>query len=507
MKRKGLCLLLTAIMVMGIAACGPKDDEWGGAKGGINVVIDEAGFGSAWLDNAAAAYSKKTGIKVNVDKNYIQGETISLLNDGTLPYDIAFPMGNILGAQNTNRLVDLTPLYERTPEGSEIPVKEMLTPSLYEKMLTEDGKIFQVPWTESYMSIVYNKSSLDKAFPDGYTLPRTTQELLDFCEKIKKETQLYPFSFCPSIPYSYCAHLVWWAQYEGFDDYYDYFYGYYRDANGERKLALNGEVMDMPGRKKSLEELQKLIARNNGNMHANADSMTYTDMQVAFLGQGYKGRDMKECAFAFNGNWLENEMKKYLAVKPQDFRMMKMPVISCITEKLEDKQMSETKLREVISAIDNGETDYQKLGVSENDFARIREARRMVNGQTMYSYPACVPKTSKNQDKAIDFLEFLVSAEGQKIYAESTNGLTMPFGYQPDAETVSSFVQSGYDLFGRDYLTIEADGFSPLVYNQGFSYYVGLVDSKLYSGSSPDSILKTTKDYYMTYWDQIIALA
>ena len=54
MKRKGLCLLLTAIMVMGIAACGPKDDEWGGAKGGINVVIDEAGFGSAWLDNFSA---------------------------------------------------------------------------------------------------------------------------------------------------------------------------------------------------------------------------------------------------------------------------------------------------------------------------------------------------------------------------------------------------------------------------------------------------------------------
>lgn len=502
--KKIICLLLTISMVMGVAACKQKKDNSDVSRRGINVVIDEAGFGSSWLDNVADAYYKKFGIPVNVEKNYISGETISQLNEGALAYDIAFPMGNILGAQSKNRIVDLTPLYERTPEGSDKPIKGMITPSLYEKMLTDDEKIYQVPWTESYMSIIYNKTSLDKAFPNGYTLPRTTQELIDFCNRIKDETSLYPFAFCPSIPYSYCAHLVWWAQYEGFDNYYDYFYGYYRDANGERKLAKNGEVMDMPGREKSLVELQKLIYRGNGYMHAQADSMTYTDMQIAFLGQGYKGRDMKECAVAFNGNWLENEMKQYLAVKPQDIRMMKMPVISCITEKLEDKQMSEIKLRELITAIDNGETSCP--GVSENDFARVQEARKMVNAQTMYSYPACIPVSSKNQDKAMDFLEYLISPEGQQIYADSMNGLTMPFGYYPK-EGVSSFIQSGYDLFGQDYLTIEADGFSPLVYNQGFTYYIGLIDSQLYSGTAPSTILKSTKDYFMTYWDQIIALA
>ena len=192
--KKIFCLLLTVVMFLGLAACNTKKDNWQSPQGGINVVIDEAGFGSVWLDNVASAYYEKTGIRVNVEKNYIQGETLSLLNDGMLAYDIAFPMGNILGAQNTNRIVDLTPLYERTPEGSDIPIKQMLTPSLYEKMLTDDGKIYQVPWTESYMSIVYNKTSLDKAFPNGYTLPRTTQELLEFCDRIKNETDLYPFA-------------------------------------------------------------------------------------------------------------------------------------------------------------------------------------------------------------------------------------------------------------------------------------------------------------------------
>ena len=228
--KKIICLLLTISMVMGVAACKPKKDDSVVSRRGINVVIDEAGFGSSWLDNVADAYYKKFGIPVNVEKNYISGETMSQLNEGTLAYDIAFPMGNILGAQSKNRIVDLTPLYERTPEGSDKPIKGMITPSLYEKMLTDDEKIYQVPWTESYMSIIYNKTSLDKAFPNGYTLPRTTQELIDFCNRIKDETSLYPFAFCPSIPYSYCAHLVWWAQYEGFDNYYDYFYGYYFDA-------------------------------------------------------------------------------------------------------------------------------------------------------------------------------------------------------------------------------------------------------------------------------------
>ena len=435
-----------------VAACGDGDDWNNGEGAGLNIIIEEAGFGSVWLDDLVAAYSEKTGVSVNVDQSYIAGEIHSLLADGSLTYDIAMPQGGmgIYTAEASGKLTDITSVYEAVPEGSDKTVREMTTKSIYDRLLQDDGKIYQMNWMDSVMSLIYNKTSLDNAFGAGnYTLPRTTDELFEFCNRIKNDTELYPIAVCPSIPYLYASHQVWWAQYEGYDAFYDYYAGYYRNASGERVLAENGEVMDMPGREKSLQIASDLFKKSAGYVSPDAGDMSYTESQAAFLGHGYKGRDMKAYAFMWNGTWLENEMSKYLEQKPQDVRMLRCPVISDITEKLEDTAMSDQTLRNLISAIDNGETSY--AGVSANDFNRVKEARLMVNSQTLDLH-VCVPAAAQNKDTAKDFLIFMASKEGQQIVSRALEGLVMPYGYKPEETSMSTFVKSYYDNYGEGYL-------------------------------------------------------
>lgn len=495
-------------MSFSVMACGGGNDDWDKATGKkLSIIIDDAGFGTKWLTDLVAAYKVKTGVAVKIDPSYIAGEIHSLLADGSLTYDIAMPQGGmgIYTAEASNKLVDLTDVYDAIPEGSDKPIKEMTTESIYNKLLQDNGKIYQMNWMDSVMSLIYNKTTLDKAFGEGnYTLPRTTEEIFEFCNRILAETNVYPIAICPSIPYLYSAHQVWWAQYEGFDAYYDYYAGYYRNSQGERTKATNGEVMDMAGRAKSLKVASDLFKKSAGYVSDVAGDMTYLESQIAFLGQGYKGRDMKEYAFMWNGTWLENEMSKYLAVKPQDIRVMRMPVISSIIERLEDAAMSETTLRNLIDAIDRGDLSYGT--VSDKDFERVKEARLMVNSQTLDLH-AAIPVLAKNQDTAKDFLIFMASAEGQEISSKALNGLVMPYGYKPDQSTMSNFVKSYYDAFGDGYNYINDDNSSPLVNRKGFSGYSGAVDSRLYKGDTPEAILKTCKDYYMNYWDEIISLA
>ena len=176
-----------------------------------------------------------------------------------------------------------------------------------------------------------NKTVVDRIFPEGYEIPNTTDELIRFCNEIKAEG-VYPFSISTSISYWDYLHWVWWAQYAGYDNYIDYYWGYYQkeqpDGTTVRTLAENGEVLGMPGRLESVKVAENLLKKENGYMHKYADSMTWQEAQIAFVGQGYAGQDMTESAMMVNGQWLENEVQSYLLTKPQDLVMIKTPVIS-----------------------------------------------------------------------------------------------------------------------------------------------------------------------------------
>lgn len=101
--------------------------------------------------------------------------------------------------------------------------------------------------------------------------------------------------------------------------------------------------------------------------------------------------------------------------------MIKTPVISSLVKTLENKSMTDETLSAVIDAIDEGKSSY--AGVSEKDFTRISEARRMVYSAT-FDHCCAIPAKSKNKPLAMEFLRFMASDMGQSIYAKYLNGLT-----------------------------------------------------------------------------------
>ena len=506
-----LCLIM--FMICNVSACGLKsnggDDDDGTQypplAGSISVCIFEAGYGTQWLTDMAKAFRRKTGIRVNVSKSYLGGEIDSMIDGGTAPYDIVFALSSsFYRYQDRDLLAELSDVYNAVPEGESKPIKEKMNTNIYNKLLDDENKIYQMSWVDSMCSLMYNKTTLDNVFgADNYTVPRTTDELYEFAQAIEATKKAYPFVFSTQDLYLIYGALTWWAQYDGYEKYYDYYQGYYTKEDGTKAIALNGENMDSPGRKKSLEVCAKLYAKSAGFTHNSAASMTYAEAQTAFVGQGYKGRDLKEVAMMTVGDWVQNEMGIYLAQKPQELRMMRTPIISSIVEQLEDKNMSDAKLRELVDAIDAGETSC--AGVSDNDFARVKEARMMACCAN-FDHPVAIPKTSAKQDLAKKFLVFMASDEGQKIYADTLGGLTQCYGYKPDATGLSGYTLSRRNLF-ENYLPICLDTEPELTRNGFSAFYTQVINAPLYNGDSPDDILAVTKTQFMTDWKNTIALA
>ncbi|GHU98351.1 hypothetical protein FACS1894211_01950 [Clostridia bacterium] len=509
---KKFCLILAAaVMVLSAAACKPDDEiPVGGWRGTVNISVMEAGFGTHWLDEMASAFQKEADVKVNVSKSYIHNEILNQIEGGTSNADIVMPVGNLFKYQHQGLLADLTDVYDAVPKGEDKAVREKMNKSLYDMFLDNKGEIYQMSWANSLTSFVYNKTVLDELFgADGYRLPRTTGELIDFANQIKTVSNggVYPFTYSASTVYLNLAISTWWAQYEGAESYSDYFNGYYYNESGIRTKAASFTDLDAAGREKSLSVASALFSKSAGYTHQYADTMSYLESQISFLSWGYKNADDRKCAMSVNGDWLENEMQTYLVGKPQDIRMMRMPVISGIVEKLENNTMPEATLRGLIEAIDNGATSFE--GVSANDFNKVKAARLMVF-TIANEHSIGILKTSKEQTLAKEFLTYLASDKAQAIYAKELGGITQPYGYTPDPATLSPFAQSRVDTFGNNFVPIYTGFSSPLVYVGGFEEFSdrNSIARRVLNGDSAAAIRQTSRSAYSgSTWNTIINLA
>ena len=192
-----------------------------------------------------------------------------------------------------------------------------------------------------------------------------------------------------------------------------------------------------------------------------------------------------------------------------NIQMIKTPIISSIVEKLsfyaedtnfynltaEKKAEYDDKLQQIIDYVD-GKTTEKPDGCKDGDIAIVAEARGVeyVSGNALI---AQVPCYSNQIDSAKEFLKFMASDEGMRIFRDSTSGCELPFNYSVKEENtnVTVFRKSINDVLSVSEARFVNDkdkiftigGINVLLYNTNLRF----VDA-----FTSNTNRKTAKQYY-----------
>lgn len=166
-----------------------------------------------------------------------------------------------------NLYLELSDLYDTKVPGKDATLKEYLKDGMYEAQLTDDGKVYTVPWIAPMDGLVYNKKVLDSF---GITdIPRTTDEFESVLKQIKSglsvsgepvttENGEKVSGLISANNSAYWAFVwpTWWAQYEGMDNVRNYFMA--KTADAARKQFADWNALKQEGKLVSIEELVDL---------------------------------------------------------------------------------------------------------------------------------------------------------------------------------------------------------------------------------------------------------
>lgn len=468
---KFICLLLAMTLSCSLfAACGGGSSNKGDS---LNVYIHEAGFGYDWLEEIGLSFKAQTGVDVKV-RPIQQDAELPKIQAGRSDADIAFLLSDMTSNSELGLFVELDELvYNKTPYGQEGALIKDLAPYYDVLNVCERGKHFAISYASSIQGLLYNKTTLDTIYPDGYTLPLTTDQWIAQLTDIKTnhtgnttdghadnldETKAY--GLVSAADYMEYIGTTWWAQYDGANKFFDYWAGC---VDGQFNSSAPA-MAQTDGRLESLKAMESIYSKSTGFVHQN-NAVFYTTEgfksgQEVFAGKGYNGIDMRMVAYYPCGNWYENEMGSLL--DDQEVRMMKVPVISSIVNTFADetdKQMSDETLASIIAKIDAGTPYSSEYGCAEATYNKVKEARNIVSSQGEL-HQALILKSSQQQQNAADFLRYVISDAGQAIYSKYMKGLDMGYGYvaseDPDV-TVSAFAQSTLDMVNNDTIFVYRD--------------------------------------------------
>ena len=370
----------------------------------VRIYFWKSGYGVDFMQRIVDEYNKKqSDYKVSLDYAANAATILSTLNLGEAnTYDLYFTM-----VQNDEQLAsatDLSDLLDANGYDENVTIRSKYNPALLNSQKEADGRIDTLTFGSGYLGIIYNADIL-KEYEEEFGLPKTTKELEELTAELLNNDKIEaPWLFYNDATYSgYWNYLatVWAAQYDGTDYYYN---NLLQLKDGDKKPDDVLKAKD--GRFKAIDAMEKFITPVT--VHEEVTSTNFTKVQTLFL-QG-------KSAFLVNGNWLLNENRATANVA-----MMKMPVISSIVEKLEYRTasngfMSDSMLSAVIDAVDGGESSY--AGVSENDFARIKEARNLMYNNSSMQH-VFIPEYSPAKDAAKDFLRYFYSDYGTLAFMET----------------------------------------------------------------------------------------
>ena len=421
MKKRILSVFLAGVMALSLVACGGKKEEKiGNTTTDIEINYWNSGLGSEWLDLMIEAFEKENP-EYNV-KYTASADAASVQSSYGLE-DID-TVDLYLGVRNydTRYMEPLNDVLESKAYGDSKTIKEKFMDKYLMLEQSSDGNYYGLTYGGGVMSLVYNKEMFEDA---GVTqLPRTTNELTAVCDKLYRASYV-PLAHFVEGGYWPFVSEVWFAQASGMDYYLNNFYAC-TDENGE---SPSKEVLlKKDGRYEVLKAYEQFITPEY-----TMDGSNTTDhvvVQTKFLNGS--------AAMMVNGSWLANEMKD--AGSTEGFAMMRLPVISAVINRTETIK-SETILRLVISAVDDvtdGVKDisefqkgdgYEVDGnkISAEDWEIIRQARNMVaanySGEAAY-----IPTYSAAKEGAKEFLKFMYSDKGYKVYTDKLH-MALPMSF------------------------------------------------------------------------------
>lgn len=421
----------------------------------LEVYIGNFGYGTEWLNEIIDDFKNETWVKekypdlniptpqVNSEKSYpidqiTSGKTTIDLFFSTLSATSSF---SITGSDGKSYFEELSDLYEMEIEGEAgMTVSQKMDPTFrsnYKVMVGGSKGYYALPWAQGPWGIFYNEKTLKDKLGNDYVIPTTTNGLLQMCQDLKSGTNAKtPFVFCTAEDYQRNLFGLFWAQYEGYENYQRYWYGVDEDD------FLNPEEftpVKQTGRLRSLQTLEEFFSVNNGNVHKDVNVIGFTQAQAKLLdGEG---------VMQVNGDWIRTEMSGISTEEMlNNLNMLRTPVISSIVEKLSfynsnkayteltdsEKATYDTKLQAIIAEIDNGATETALEGVSKADFEKVKEARSLVN--LISGHDAFIPSYSTAKGLAKDFLMYMVSDKSLKTYIRVTNGCKMAYNYNIETE-------------------------------------------------------------------------
>ena len=531
--KKLLCLLMAALMLLSLCACGGSSDEGGkmaeeeyidkysGRPKTVTLCYYEGGYGIQWLRAVAADYMDNINTDVYISfksstDNNVAREKISTQTGTYDFYYIEVDMFNKSGV-----LEDLTDwLDTEVPGEAGVKVRDKIGDQWID-YYTEDGKLYQMPATNMMgWNWTYNKTLLDDTLGEGnWKLPNTTDEFFAMGETLfNNNVFLTAFAgqdTTGGANYLRYCYEVWFAQMTGMEGWSNYFNCLYNNG-GTYELATD-YPHHIVENKYAIEETYKvaqaLCQGKNGVefMHSKSESLSFLDTQFLLNQGGFRGAQDYPIAFYYNGAAAEQEMSGYVAdgiISQQDIRAMKMPVISAILHRTPSIPDDAT-LSQVVDYVDgNGELP---AGVTEEDAAIVREARNMVGELVCREF--VVTKNAQHKDVIKEFLAYLTSDRAQLIAAQNCNGLpVLNYGYVPTEEALgfplSQFSQSIYEILENAVIVDIARFDKPISVSLGMNWYKdttvsgGTLSKNLYTGQAltADKIYESTLNAYAGTW-------
>lgn len=525
---KKLCsLFLCALLcVSPLVGCGSKDasnpyanDKKADTENTLDILVLNKGYGIKWLVALADAYSAAhPEVEITIRPESEDATITSMLEQGLAynKYDLFFTGTDVLNFikqmlnSSSTMLADLSDVYNAAPNGTAI--KDLMEPSLLAAFEKEKGgqKVYYtMPWVQNVSTLLVNNEVMEKAFGENWQTQypcRTTEELKAAAVALKTKDKT-AFIHAADTHYYHFMYEVWWAQYEGLDNVADFYAGRYIDGDGEP--AIGPAIFQQEGRLKAVEALDDVL---NTNFFAGSNNISWNETQTRFM--------LGDAAFFPNGDWNNLEMEK--SFPDSDIRMLRLPVLSSLGEKY---GITETVLREIIDYADGKTQQAPVFTTTKSDkyttaqiVEAVKEARRITFSYSNY-HTVFAASYGRGLSHAKDFLTFMASKEGQKIFAQALNGPTGPYGYDvsQDAAIWNSFntyAKTRWDIaknatyyFRRSDLPLGGVGLAP--YRMASDAPLEVLLTRSSDKRTPQQIYNADYTYYngTTAWEDLLRRA